>query len=133
MRQSQDYGEVGWHCKYDKGNRLNDRHSRPRWLSLSCHRGSAPRARATITVQTGFTEEHVVLKVADDGCGFTRDREGRGTTLSLYLSRCPEHAPRARSPAPAPERLCRCRWPDAGVKVAIGVPTGAPEPMPVVI
>jgi signal transduction histidine kinase len=69
-------------------------------------------ARAkTITVQTGFTEEYVFIKIADDGCGFTRDREGRGltnmrkraqalgakldlmpspagTTLSLYISRC---------------------------------------------
>jgi signal transduction histidine kinase len=32
----------------------------------------------TITVQTGFTEDHVFLKVADDGNGFARDREGRG-------------------------------------------------------
>ena len=32
----------------------------------------------TITVQTGFTEEHVFLKVTDDGNGFARDREGRG-------------------------------------------------------
>jgi signal transduction histidine kinase len=69
-------------------------------------------ARAkTITVQTGFTEEYVFIKVADDGCGFTAGREGRGlvnmrnraqalgakldlmpspagTTLSLYISRC---------------------------------------------
>jgi len=64
----------------------------------------------TITVQTGFNGEHVFLKIADDGCGFTRGREGRGlinmrnraqalgadlaieptpagTTLSLSLSR----------------------------------------------
>jgi len=64
----------------------------------------------TITVQTGFTEQHVFLRIADDGRGFYREREGRGlinmrnraralsanleilpsprgTTLSLYLKR----------------------------------------------
>lgn len=32
----------------------------------------------TITVQTGFTEEHIFIRVVDDGCGFTSEREGRG-------------------------------------------------------
>jgi signal transduction histidine kinase len=64
----------------------------------------------TITVETGFTNEHVFLKIADDGRGFIGEREGRGlvsmrnraqalaaslelkpspsgTTLSLYLNR----------------------------------------------
>jgi signal transduction histidine kinase len=68
-------------------------------------------ARAkTITVQTGLEDEQVFIKIADDGCGFTSAREGRGlinmrrralalgatleiapcpgnTTLSLYLPR----------------------------------------------
>jgi signal transduction histidine kinase len=67
------------------------------------------RAR-TITVQTGYNDEQVFLRIADDGCGFCRVREGRGlvsmrnraralaasleimpspsgTTLSLYLAR----------------------------------------------
>ena len=70
-------------------------------------------ARAqTITVKTGIEKEWVFIKVADDGCGFTGDRVGRGlmnmrrraaalgatleitpspasTTLSLYLPRSP--------------------------------------------
>jgi signal transduction histidine kinase len=38
-------------------------------------------ARAkTITVRTGFTQQHVFIEIADDGGGFTRDREGRGLT-----------------------------------------------------
>jgi signal transduction histidine kinase len=37
------------------------------------------RAR-TITVQTGCEGERVFIKVADDGCGFTGQREGRGLT-----------------------------------------------------
>jgi signal transduction histidine kinase len=64
----------------------------------------------TITVQTGYTEQQVFLRIADDGRGFSRDRQGRGlinmrnraralaaileimpspsgTTLSLYLAR----------------------------------------------
>ena len=64
----------------------------------------------TITVRTGYTDEHVFLEIADDGHGFTRDREGRGlasmrnraralgaeleitpssggTSVNLYLSR----------------------------------------------
>ncbi len=32
----------------------------------------------TITVQTGYTDQHVFLEIADDGRGFTRGREGRG-------------------------------------------------------
>ena len=72
----------------------------------------AKHARAkAVTVRTACTEEHVVISVADDGCGFAAgNREGRGlasmrrrtlalgaslaispsplgTTLSLYLSR----------------------------------------------
>lgn len=70
----------------------------------------------TITVQTGYTDEHVFLRIADDGRGFTTHREGRGlvnmrmraralaatleitptplgTTLCLYLNR-----PHARLP-----------------------------------
>jgi signal transduction histidine kinase len=64
----------------------------------------------TITVQTGYTDEQVFLRITDDGRGFCRGREGRGlvnmrnraralaasleilpspsgTTLSLYLAR----------------------------------------------
>jgi signal transduction histidine kinase len=36
-------------------------------------------ARAsTITVETGASEEHVFIRVSDDGCGFAQVREGRG-------------------------------------------------------
>jgi signal transduction histidine kinase len=69
-------------------------------------------ARAqTITVKTGVKDDRVFIRVADDGCGFTGNRVGRGlinmrrraealgatleitpslasTTLSLYLPRC---------------------------------------------
>ena len=39
----------------------------------------AKHARAkTITVQTGHTDEHVFIRVADDGCGYCTGREGRG-------------------------------------------------------
>jgi signal transduction histidine kinase len=72
----------------------------------------AKHARAkAVTVRTSFTDQHLVISVADDGCGFAGGgREGRGlasmrrraqalgaklaitpsppgTTLSLYLSR----------------------------------------------
>jgi signal transduction histidine kinase len=72
----------------------------------------AKHARAkAVTVRTAFTDQHVLISVADDGCGFADShREGRGlasmrkraralgaslaispsplgTTLSLYLSR----------------------------------------------
>jgi signal transduction histidine kinase len=79
------------------------------WDAAPAFTNIVKHARAkTITVQTGFTDQHVFINVADDGCGFTAGREGRGlismrrraqtlgarldiapssagTTLSLYI------------------------------------------------